>query len=85
MSAGESLAAMGEHDARRALGADGVLRSFNDAGVLDAADVHVARRVGARCGETDPRVLLALALTTRAVRHGSVCLVHGYCEIPSTF
>ena len=31
------------HDHRLALGADGLLRDFNEAGVLDAADVHVAR------------------------------------------
>ena len=63
-----------EHDRRLALTATGVLREFNEAGVLTAADVHVARRVGALAGEDDERVLLALALATRAVRNGSVCL-----------
>ena len=63
-----------EHDRRLALSATGLLRSFNEAGVLTAADVHVARRVGAMAGEDDDQVLLALALVTRAVRHGSVCL-----------
>src|SRR5437016_6163869 len=33
-------------DVRRARRLDGVLREFNDAGVLTAADVHVARRLG---------------------------------------
>lgn len=62
------------YDRRLALGAVGVLREFNEAGVLTAADVHVAQRLGELTGEDDERVLLALALATRAVRHGSVCL-----------
>ncbi len=64
----------GEHDQRLALNATGLLRTFNRAGVLTAADVHVARRIGALGGEPDERVLLAVALATRAVRFGSVCL-----------
>lgn len=63
-----------EHDERLALGASGLLRTFNEARVLTAADVHVASRVAALVGEHDERVLLAAALATRAVRHGSVCL-----------
>jgi exodeoxyribonuclease V alpha subunit len=59
-------------DRRLALGATGMLRTFNEAGVLTAADVHVATRVGWLAGETDERVLLAAALATRAVRQGSV-------------
>ena len=59
-------------DRRLALGATGMLRAFNEAGVLTAADVHVATRVGRLAGEADERVLLATALATRAVRHGSV-------------
>ena len=61
-------------DRRLALGATGVLRDFNEAGVLTAADVHVAPRVGRLAGEADEPVLLAAALATRAVRHGSVCV-----------
>ena len=61
-------------DRRLALGATGMLRDFNEAGVLTAADVHVARRLGDLTGEADERVVLAAALATRAVRHGSVCL-----------
>ncbi len=57
-----------------ALRATGVLRDFNRAGVLSAADVHVAQRVGALSGEDDEAVLLALALTVRSTRHGSVVL-----------
>jgi exodeoxyribonuclease V alpha subunit len=62
------------HDRRRALGATGLVRTFNDAGVLEAADVHVAERLGRLAGEDAPVVLLAAALTVRAVRQGSICL-----------
>ncbi|MGB3334980.1 MAG: AAA family ATPase, partial [Mycobacterium sp.] len=54
--------------------ATGLLRDFNQAGVLDAADVHAAQRITALGGEPDETVGLALALTVRALRHGSVCL-----------
>ncbi|RKS77453.1 DNA helicase/exodeoxyribonuclease V alpha subunit [Motilibacter peucedani] len=57
-----------------ALRATGVLADFNRAGVLSAADVHVARRLGALGGEPDEQVLLAVALTVRSTRHGSVVL-----------
>ncbi len=62
------------YDRRLALGATGLLRDFNEAGVLTAADVHVATRLGELTGEADEHALLATALATRAVRHGSVCL-----------
>ena len=61
-----------EGDPRLALGAEGLLADFNAAGVLTSADLHVAARVGRLAGEHDARVLLAVALATRAVRHGSV-------------
>ncbi|MFT4087446.1 MAG: exodeoxyribonuclease V subunit alpha [Gordonia sp. (in: high G+C Gram-positive bacteria)] len=52
----------------------GVLKVFNAAGVFNAADVHVARRVaalsGAQIGDDE---LIALALAVRAVRLGSTC------------
>lgn len=57
-----------------ALRATGLLREFNQAGVLNAADVHVAQRVAAIGGEDDEAVLLALALTVRSTRNGSVVL-----------
>lgn len=57
-----------------ALRATGLLREFNEAGVLSAADVHVAQRVAGLGGESDEAVLLALALTVRSTRHGSVVL-----------
>ncbi len=63
------------YDARLALHATGLLREFNQAGVLSAADVHVARTVGRLGDESDERVLLAVALGVRAVRLGSVCIM----------
>jgi exodeoxyribonuclease V alpha subunit len=62
------------YDASLALRADGLLGAFNRAGILSAADVHVARRLGAIGGETDEAVLLAAALVVRSTRHGSVVL-----------
>ncbi len=55
-----------------ALRAAGLLRDFNDAGMLSAADVHVAQRLGVLGGEVDEAVLLAVALVVRSTRHGSV-------------
>ena len=62
------------YDRDLVLTAGGLLRTFNGAGVVTAADVHVATTVGRLVGESDETVLLALALAVRAVRHGSVCL-----------
>jgi exodeoxyribonuclease V alpha subunit len=59
-------------DARWAVEASGSLRAFNRAGVLSAADVHVARRLGELGGETSETVLLAIALAVRAPRIGHV-------------
>ena len=52
--------------------ATGLLREFNDAGVLAPADVHVAARLAALAGERDETVLLAAALAVRAPRLGHV-------------
>ncbi len=57
-----------------AIGAAGSLRAFSDAGVFEAADVHVAQRLTALTGEPDERVALAIALVVRALRGGSVCV-----------
>jgi exodeoxyribonuclease V alpha subunit len=62
------------HDARIAAHATGLLRDFNLAGVLTAADVHVASRVGELTGTTDDDVRLGIALAVRAARQGSVCV-----------
>ncbi|GAA1587460.1 exodeoxyribonuclease V subunit alpha [Kribbella sancticallisti] len=67
-------AAVDEFDSTLALAATGRLRDFNDAGVLVAADIHVASRLTAMLGETDESVALACALVVRAVRAGSICL-----------
>jgi exodeoxyribonuclease V alpha subunit len=62
-------------DVQQVRRASGLLGAFNVAGVLGAADVHVATRLQRLGREDDPAVLLAAALTVRAVRQGSVCLV----------
>ncbi len=61
-------------DVRLSLGATGSLREFNVAGVLSAADVHVATRLAELAGEQDDSVRLAVALAVRGVRSGSVCV-----------
>ncbi|MFN8076491.1 MAG: exodeoxyribonuclease V subunit alpha [Kineosporiaceae bacterium] len=61
-------------DARRAVSATGLLAEANEAGVVRAGDLQVARRLGRLCAEEDPRVLLAAALAVRALRSGSVCV-----------
>jgi exodeoxyribonuclease V alpha subunit len=58
--------------ARFALQASGLLRQFNEAGVVDAADVHVARELARLTGEDDETVLLAAALAVRGPRLGHV-------------
>ncbi|MEI3844911.1 MULTISPECIES: exodeoxyribonuclease V subunit alpha [unclassified Microbacterium] len=51
-----------------------MLAEFNQHGILTPADVHVASRLAALLHETDDSVILALALTVRATRHGSVLI-----------
>jgi exodeoxyribonuclease V alpha subunit len=62
------------HDARIVQRAGGTLRVFNEAGVLTAADLHVALRLGQLAREDDAHVLLAAAFAARAPRLGSVCV-----------
>ncbi|AQA06412.1 exodeoxyribonuclease V subunit alpha [Mycobacterium sp. MS1601] len=62
------------YDWRRVNGARGLLHEFNNAGVLEAADVHVAMRLTQLAGETDETVALAAALAVRGLRYGSVCV-----------
>ena len=50
------------------LSAAGILAAFNRAGVLSAADVHVARRLAQLGAEADESVTLAAALAVRAPR-----------------
>ncbi|WP_425518527.1 exodeoxyribonuclease V subunit alpha [Mycobacterium spongiae] len=65
-------------DRRIAIEARPLLRTFNAAGVLESADVHVAQRVTALAGEVEGAagdvVALAVALAVRALRAGSVCV-----------
>jgi exodeoxyribonuclease V alpha subunit len=61
-------------DVEVAIDASGLLRVFNEAGVLDISDVRVAQRLCALGQETDERVALAVALMVRALRGGSVCV-----------
>ncbi len=42
--------------------------------MLEAADVHVAQRLGALAEEPEETVLLAAALAVRAARSGAVCV-----------
>ena len=53
-------------EARVAQRGKGVLREFNEAGVLEAADVHVALRLATLGGETREPVHLATALAVLA-------------------
>jgi exodeoxyribonuclease V alpha subunit len=61
-------------DVELAVSATGLLRAFNEAGVLDVADVRVAERVCVLAKETNERVALAVALVVRGLRGGSVCV-----------
>ncbi len=54
--------------------AAGLLKVYNQAGVLAAADVHVALRLQRLGGERSEPVMLVTALAVRAARLGSVCL-----------
>ena len=75
MSVSEPSAPARERDpfaARFALHASGLLREFNEAGVVESADVHVARELARLAGEDDETVLLALALAVRGPRLGHV-------------
>ena len=69
-----STAAIESTDARVAHRASGQLRAFNHAGVISSADVHTASAICRIGHEADDRVALALALTVRALRMGSVCI-----------
>lgn len=55
-------------------GPDDAIALLNRAGLLAAADVHVARTIGRLAAEDDEAVLLAVALAVRGVRLGSSCI-----------
>jgi exodeoxyribonuclease V alpha subunit len=67
-----SLRERDPYDVRLARQAPGLLRAFNDAGVISAADVQVARRLAALGDVDEPSVLLAFALAVRGPRLGHV-------------
>jgi exodeoxyribonuclease V alpha subunit len=69
-----TVGALDPADWRQVVSTDGLLRTFNEAGVINAADVHVAQRLSAMSAESDPQVALAVALLVRALRGGSVCV-----------
>ena len=54
--------------------AEGLLGTFNEAGLFEPADIHVARRLTAMAKEADESVALAVAIVVRALRGGSVCV-----------
>ena len=64
-------------DVELAVGASGLLQTFNEAGVLDVSDVRVADRICFLGKESDERVALAVALLVRGLRGGSVCIELG--------
>ena len=66
------IEALDPFDVRLALGAPGLLRAFNTAGLLSPADVHVALRLSDLAGAADPEVALAAALAVRGPRMGHV-------------
>jgi exodeoxyribonuclease V alpha subunit len=61
-------------DARLARSAGGMLRAFNDAGVLSTSDVHVALRLARLSDDDDEVVSLGTAFAARAPRLGNVCV-----------
>ena len=62
------------YDASVAVGASGGLRAFNEAGILAASDVHVARRLAQLAGAGGDDVGLGIAFAARAPRLGHVCV-----------
>lgn len=74
MTTGPDELLLDDHDRRVARRAPALLATFNRAGVIEASDVHVASRLGALGEESDPTVLLAIALAVRAARSGAVCV-----------
>jgi exodeoxyribonuclease V alpha subunit len=69
-----NAASAGTTDWRRSTTASGLLRVFNEAGILESADVLVARRLTQLAKDNDELVALAIAFVVRGVRGGSVCV-----------
>jgi exodeoxyribonuclease V alpha subunit len=68
------LEIVGAFDVRLARGTAGLLRDFNDAGILSTSDVHVALRLARLSGVDDDVVSLGAAFAARAPRLGNVCV-----------
>ena len=66
--------ALDAFDARLALGIEGPLRGFNQAGILATSDVHVAVRLARLSGTTDVAVQLGAAFAARVPRLGHACV-----------
>ena len=62
------------NDPALSITAAGLAGEFHTLGVLDWADLHPARQLTRLYRDSDERVQLAVALTVRALRAGSVCL-----------
>ncbi|EPH00348.1 exodeoxyribonuclease V, alpha subunit [Propionibacterium sp. oral taxon 192 str. F0372] len=56
------------------ISATGLLADFSEAGIIDAAGVHLGRTLARLCGERRPEAMLAAALCVAAQQSGSVCL-----------
>ncbi|MDT5225490.1 MAG: exodeoxyribonuclease alpha subunit, partial [Mycobacterium sp.] len=56
---GAAIEVLDPADRRNAVSASGLLRTFNEAGVIESADVHVSQRLTAMAGESNPSVQLA--------------------------
>ena len=69
-----ALTQLGAGEASEPAGPDALLALFHRAGVLGLADVHTARGLARIGREPEPTVALAVALTVRALRMGSVCI-----------
>ncbi|NLW98838.1 MAG: exodeoxyribonuclease V subunit alpha [Actinomycetales bacterium] len=78
----ETFEPIGNHDRRRAVEAEGMLASLNAAGVLTAADIHVARTLARAAEERDSLAVLAATFATRALRSGSVAV--DLSQLPET-
>ncbi len=72
MSASATTSPGDRFDARRASRVSGLLRPFNEIGLLAPADVHVATRIGELVGEDSEPVRLGAALAVRGPRLGHV-------------
>jgi exodeoxyribonuclease V alpha subunit len=79
MTSGEAALDADALAVHRALDAEGPLRELNDAGLLSAGEIRIARRLAALAGEDDVGVLAAAALAVRAPAEG-----HVYADLAQT-